>query len=73
MAAAAETGEIKSNKIAKTQKLKNYKSKTSYQVVFAKTGENLSLQHLEQTNHSTTGEIPEKPRTESRAVDLKKP
>jgi len=50
MAAAAEAGEIQSNKIVKTRKLENWKnrrSRMSYQVAFAKAGENLSLQQLE--------------------------
>ena len=43
MAAAAEAGEIKSYKIAKTRKLENCKSQMNYQAAFAKAGENLSL------------------------------
>ena len=60
MAAATEAGEIQRCKIAKTRKLENNKSRMSYQAVFAKTGENLSLQQLEQTNRCVTGETLEK-------------
>ena len=73
MAAAAEAGEIQSCKIAKTRKLESTNPQMSYQVAFAKAGESLSLQHLEQTNYSTTGKITKKPKTEPRAVDRKKP
>ena len=58
MVAAADDGEIQRNKIAKTRKLKSSEPQTNYQITFAKAGENLSLLKLEQTNHSTTGEIP---------------
>ncbi len=60
MAAAAEAGEIQRNKIAKTIKLENNKSRMSYHIAAAKTGENLSLQQLEQTSRCMTGETPEK-------------
>ena len=46
MVAAAEAGEIQSNKTAKTRKLKSSEPQTNYQITFAKAGENLSLLQL---------------------------
>ena len=43
IAAAAEAGEIQSNKITKTRKLKNCESQMSYHIAAAKAGENLPL------------------------------
>ncbi|WP_027360704.1 hypothetical protein [Desulforegula conservatrix] len=57
MVAAAEAGEIQSYKIAKTRKLENTKSRMSYQVAFAKAGENLSLQQLEQSPEKSKAKL----------------
>ena len=73
MAAAAEAGEIQSNKIAKTRKLKNGESQMSCHIAAAKAGENLSLPPLEQTSHCMTGETPEKSKAKLWATEQKKP
>ena len=64
MVVAAEAGEIQSNKIAKTRKLKNTKPRMSYQVAFAKAGAELPFRKLEKTCLCMTGEIPEKSKAE---------